>query len=169
MTSGQDLSAALAVTPGTVTEFLEARAGEAVYADKLRHAPVPAGPADRLGVAEGGRLTDRIVVLRGVVSDRPFVYAHSVLAPDRLPDAVCVALGSGDAPIGRLLVAHGLPLQREALPPPPGLPAPADPVLADLVARAALARSYRIVVHDRPVIAVEEWFLPAVLEALPDR
>ncbi|MGH9092047.1 MAG: chorismate--pyruvate lyase family protein [Acidimicrobiales bacterium] len=170
MTTGQELrdaelAAAVRVLPGTVTEFLEARAGEVVDAEVLsqRRTPAPAGNA--LGLAVGAELVSRSVLLTGRHSGRPFVYARSVLAAERLPPAVLRRLEESREPLGRVLADHGVATRREPVVGPPDLSPDADRVVGEL-GGAAVARRYRIACDGAVAVHVSEWFLRVTCDAL---
>jgi len=161
------LRRALEATSGTVTEFLESVAGEAVVAQRLRHRHVKAASPNALGLAAGEPVAERAVVLVGRASGRALVYAESTIACDRLPEAVCRRLTSGDDPIGRVLSEEGVAVGREPLGPVARPPGGLERGLASQVASSPLSRSYRLTVGGRPVIAIDEWFLPAVVAGRP--
>ena len=173
------LEQALSSHGGTVTQFLEAVAGEPIDAEKLRRLGLPAGASDPLDVPAGRPLVQRAVVLRGRRTGRRFVYAESTIAEDRLPPSVLDELEHSAAPIGRVLTRHGLPVLRRASRRPddaarcdaPG--SEASGTVAEVRPRelgsAPLRRAYAILVAGRPAIAVEEWFLPPAVDALRPR
>jgi chorismate-pyruvate lyase len=163
----EDLARALEESSGTVTEFLESVAGEPVVAHKLRHDRVAAVAGNALDLPVGEPLADRAVVLEGRSSGRAFVYAESMLACGRLPEVVCRRLTSGDDPIGRVLSEEGVDVGREPLEAMVRPPAGLEHRLASELAASPLARSYRITVAGLAVIAINEWFLPAVVGQLP--
>ncbi|MGP8060383.1 MAG: chorismate--pyruvate lyase family protein [Acidimicrobiales bacterium] len=149
---------------GTVTQFLESGAGEPIVARKLRHDQVRVPAANPLGLPAGEAVADRAVLLEGRTSGRSFAYAESSIACRRLPGAVCRRLASGDDPIGRVLVEEslivtGVPRGRTA-----GPRGPVGSGLAGELAASPLVRSYLLEVARIPVVAIDEWFLPAVLE-----
>ena len=72
--------------PGTVTHFLETLTGERVIADVVRQYPVTAGANNDLEVPTGQAMTHRIAVLRGLITDRPYLYAESTFVQERLPE-----------------------------------------------------------------------------------
>jgi chorismate-pyruvate lyase len=157
---GSESRRILVDTHDTVTQFLEVLTGESLLADVVRQELVRAGPDNGLGVAAGQSVTHRIAVLRGRATDRAYVYAESIFAPERLPEQVGAQLEGTDDPIGRILVAHGLKLTRESLP-----ELEADPQL-EFVDEVAFTRTYRLMIDGSPVFAIREWFLRAALEAL---
>jgi chorismate-pyruvate lyase len=142
-------------------------AGEAVVARRLRHRQVGAATPNALGLAVGEPVAERAVVLEGRASGRAFVYAESTIACARLPGVVCRRLTSGDDPIGRVLTEEGVAVAREPLGPVPRPAVGLERWLASQVAASPLSRSYRLTVGGRPVIAIDEWFLAAVVDGMP--
>lgn len=169
MTARQVLEETLGSNTGTVTDFLQALAEEPVDADKLIQEPVMCDPSHPFGGARCRSLVRRVVLLRGRRTHRPFVYAESLLAADRLPEGVRADLDDTDAPIGRVLVAHRLGIEREPLGRPRRAPADVRADLQSMIDQSLWSRSYRILLDQEPVIEIDEWFLPAVNEALGDR
>jgi chorismate-pyruvate lyase len=163
-----DLQRMLHDNPDTVTHFLEILTGDALSAEVISQYPADAGvdvAVDRaLGPRTGQSLTRRIALLRGYPSGLPYLYAESAFVPERLPDAVRRQLEQTSDPIGRVLVAHALPLAREALPPPE--PPPAAAVAPAGQAEIVWARAYRLLIDGAPVFAIREWFFRTVLDAL---
>jgi len=148
---------------GTVTDLIEAATGESLRAEVLRQEPVTAAVDDGLGDVTGQPRCQRVAVLRGSRSEVAYLYAESVFVPERLPATARRRLERTDDPIGRVLVAHGLPLTTEALvAPAPPHPAPALAVSdgSDIV----WARAYRLLVDGAPVFAIREWFFRSVLD-----
>ena len=162
---GTDLTAALEASGGTVTQFLEELAGEAVDADVLTQETEPAGTDNGLGLEPGAELLRREVLLTGRATGRRFVYAESAIAAERLPGSLRKRLEQSREPIGRVLSDHGIGIRRTAL---------AGSVVARrvdgrveaLIREAALSRRYLISSGGDPVIVVNEWFLPVVAETL---
>jgi chorismate-pyruvate lyase len=156
-------------TPSTVTHLLETLTGDSLSAEVISQCPAEAGrdgAVDRaLGPGTGQSLTRRIALLRGAPSGLPYLYAESAFVPERLPDAVRRQLEGTSDPIGRVLLAHALPLAREALPPPGALSLAAALVTAGQ-AEVVWARAYRLLIDGAPVFAIGEWFFRTVLDAL---
>jgi chorismate-pyruvate lyase len=162
---GTDLTAALEASGGTVTQFLEDLAGEAVDADILAQETEPAGSDNWLGLEPGAELLRREVLLTGRATRRRFVYAESAIAAERLPDSLRRRLEQSREPIGRVLLDHGIGIRRTAL---AGsvIARSTDGRVEALIREAPLSRRYLIVSGGDPVIVVNEWFLPVVAETL---
>ncbi len=147
-----------------MTQILESLTGKPIVADIVRQHPMAAAADNALGLAVGHSLIHRSAVLRGGAGTRPFVYAESTFAPDRLPERVQEELAGTSKPIGRILAGHGFALARAAS------PSLADPEQAPAVTvgdganEVILARAYLLLLNDLPVFAIREWFFDAVLD-----
>ena len=160
------LEVALERTGTSVTVFLEQLVGEPLDARQLRHAMIRAGAANSLAVGEGHPLLRRSAVLSGRSSDRPYLYAESLLVPERLPADVLRQLEATSNPIGRILAKERIGFTRSALPwsDPRRASVSGDPPVPD---QHLLARTYRIDIEDAPAILIWEWFLPGLAPFLP--
>ena len=159
-----DLEKILLGGPDTVTHALETLTGESLSAEVICQYPAPA-VGNTLAVTMGQSLTRRTAVLRGRPSGVPYLYAESAFVPERLPDGARHQLEHTGAPIGRVLVAHGLHLTRDPLA-PPDEPHPTAAVTASGQWGIVWARAYRLRVDGAPVFAIREWFFGSVLDAL---
>jgi chorismate lyase len=155
---GQELARHLRREGGTVTEFLERRAGEAILAEVVSQEKRRAGPDNALALAAGAPVVRRAVLLRGRSTGRKFVYAESTIASGRLPGSVMARLWGGREPIGRVLLEHGLSVRREAVGHAPALES-AAPGIEPLLQGLVLSHRQRVLVGGVPVIDVSEWFL----------
>ncbi len=97
------------------------------------------------------------------------MYAESLLFADRVPPEVRAVLDATNDPIGRVLVAHHLDVRRQPSPPPRHTPSGVGEDLDALVDLSPLSRSYRLLIDGEPAIEIDEWFLPAVEDALRER
>ena len=158
-----DLRAALESTSGTVTDFLEHLVGENIDAQTHHHDSVGAPKANGLRVAEGEPLLLRAATLRGRSSGRSYVHAESVIVVGRLPAEFCRRLEAGTDPIGRILDEMGIPVTRQGVGEPDGVPRPMSDAKVD---EYFLARIYRIDVERTPVMLITEWFLETLIPFL---
>jgi len=161
-----DLQRTLLHSSDTVTQILELLTGETIVADVVRQCAITAETDNVLGVVAGQPLTHRIAVLKGVTSERPYLYAESTFAPERLPESAGRQLARSSDPIGRIVVAHGFRLTREAL---PGPPLPEFPLAVSARGRTTevvWSRAYVLLLDDAPVFGIREWFFRSVLDAL---
>jgi chorismate-pyruvate lyase len=160
-----DLKKLLLESTGMVTELLEALFDEPIDAERLAHESLVAGSESVINVDEGHELLHRTALLRGRVTRRPYLYAESLIASERLPQTVTAELWESNTPLGRALVAQGLVFRRRMLGKPRGNPMCSDEQLLSLIQRVDASRSYHILIDDVTVVAVDEWFLPAALNA----
>lgn len=163
--SDRDRKTLLLESTGMVTELLEALFDEPVDAERLKHELLEAGADNLINVDEGHELLHRAALLRGRVTRRPYLYAESLIACDRLPEGVTAQLRHTDTPLGRALVAQDLVFRRKMLGHPRGTPRSCDEQLFTLIRSVDAKRSYQILIDDVPVVVVDEWFLPAVLDS----
>jgi chorismate-pyruvate lyase len=163
MTSAH-LKKVLLESTGMLTELLEALFGEPVDAERLKHETWEVDSDNVINTDVGHELLHRTALLRGRATKTPYLYAESLIACDRLPKAVSTQLGHTDTPLGRALASQGIDFTRKMLGEPRGCPMSTDEQLLALVRSADAGRSYRILIDDVPVVAVDEWFLPAALD-----
>ena len=169
----------LLTTDGTVTTLLEACTGEPIVTRTTRQT----GPASTdqlyagagawwrpdvalLELAPAEPVLARRVVLRGARSDVAYVFAESLVAPDRVPGAISDDLLGAGASLGRVLAAGRLETRRSIV---EIVAARADDVCDHMgVARrtALTRRTYTIVFGSRAVAAVTEWLVPGRLSAM---
>lgn len=99
------LQQVLLTTNGTVTEVLEAYAGEPILVVKLCQSFEQPTSRTRLEV-DDQRLLTRTVTLQGARSGTTFLHADSHIAADRVPAGMLNALLETRRPLGRLLNEH---------------------------------------------------------------
>jgi chorismate-pyruvate lyase len=162
--SDRDRRKLLLDSTGMVTELLEALFDEPIDAERIMHESLIAGANNTFDLDEGHELLHRAALLRGRVTRRPYLYAESLIACDRLPEAVTAQLRHTVTPLGRALVAQDLVFRRKMLGQPRGTPRSSDEELLTLIRSVDAKRSYQILIDDVPVVAVDEWFLPAALD-----
>ncbi|TCK18177.1 chorismate lyase [Thiogranum longum] len=106
----------LLTTDGTVTEILEAQLWEAIHIVKLFQDITDAETAiPFLDIGPGTRIMVRKVLLRGKYSHKNYIYAESILVPERLPDNIRESLMETQKPIGQLIMQNRMESFREIL------------------------------------------------------
>jgi len=106
----------LLTTDGTVTEVVEIYAGESMGVVKLAQDLVPIERAiEPLQIGLGRTVLSRKILLQGKISGDNFLYAESLIVPDRLDPEVQDGLLKGNKPIGYLIMAHRMETYREIL------------------------------------------------------
>jgi len=143
----------------TVTDLLEAHAGEAVEAFKLhqRHA-LPTRSDGGLALCGNETLLHRRVLLRTALSHRPLLYAQATVVVDRLPRGFVDALLHTDKPIGTLLRDFGIESRRVGLATGTEAAGPCASHLGLDADDTVITRIYCIVIRRRPAIAITERF-----------
>lgn len=150
----------------TVTRFLETLVGEEVIAEVVHQSDDGTDTGDYLSVTGGEPLIHRFAVLKGRSTERPYLWAESIYAPSRLPEAVCAELAGTSEPIGRVLTRHGLRLDRTPLSSPDHTEKPPPDVVTQSQFDLVWSRSYRLEVGGIATFAIHEWWLRSVLEVL---
>jgi chorismate-pyruvate lyase len=163
--SDRDRRKLLLDSTGMVTELLEALFDEPIDAERIMHESLRAGANNTFDLDEGHELLHRAALLRGRVTGARYLYAESLIASKRLPENVTAQLWDTDTPLGRALVAAGLEFRRTLLGEPHGKPMNVDEQLLTLIRSVDASRSYQILINNVPVATVDEWFLPAALDA----
>jgi chorismate-pyruvate lyase len=169
----------LLTTDGTVTTLLEACTGEPIVTRTTRQAgPATIGQlcadtgawwradADLLELAPEEPALARRVVLCGARSAVAYVFAESLVAPDRVPGATSVDLLGAGASLGRVLAAGRLETRRSIV---EIAASRADDVCDHMAVNrrtALIRRTYTIGWGRRSVAAVTEWLVPGRLSAM---
>ena len=149
----------LLVTDGTVTNILEAYAGERIRVVKVRQSIERSAADDPdLEIEAGEDVMHREVLLQGRDTRRTLVHAVSHIVPNRLSPAVRTGLLESDKPIGLLLEENRTETYRQILwrrrerAGEYGRAFGIDP------ADTMVARSYRILAGGWPIMLITERF-----------
>lgn len=159
----EPLARILATTDGTVTEILEAWADDNVAVGHLsQREALLARPLSPLEANVHDLVLRRDVLLVGARTQRPLLYAESLILLTRLPAPIRNGLRKGRTPIGKLIRANRLETYREFL--FLGRAAAGLLALQFRVAPADLLieRTYRIFAGGRPIMLINEKF-PALM------
>lgn len=146
-------------TDGTLTEILEAYLSEKIKLVKLSETLAPAAEDNPLLDIEGGQeVIERKILLQGKISLNNWVYAESILVPDRLEEKLKHGLLVSQEPMGRLWLEHRLETFKEIV------DSAWEPA-ADLARHfkieksdKLLSRSYRVFSGRKPIILITEKF-----------
>jgi chorismate-pyruvate lyase len=149
----------LVTTDGTVTDVLAVAFLEPIELVKIS-VTVGASPerVPSLDLAAGATTMQRRIVLRGAKTARPYAYAETVVAIDRLPPALRADLVAGVVPIGQLWQTHRLETWKER---PTVRERPAGSTATHLNIAAAdpvIERAYRTFTGGAPAFHVTEVF-----------
>lgn len=149
-----------------VTPMLEARFAESLRAAWVSQVLLPAGEglAESLHIGPAHRVLARRILLQGRRSGTCYLVGESRIVLDRLPRLMAKGLLETSLPIGTLLARSGLVTMRDRV-------EYSSERAGELLARrlrtphGALVptRRYRIS-GQRPLMVVQEWFGPALLE-----
>lgn len=146
-------------TDGTLTEILEAYLSEKIKLVKLSEIIEPiTGDNLFLDIASGQEVLQRKILLQGKISRNNWVYAESILVPDRLDEKLKNGLLVSQEPMGRLWLEHRLETFKEIV---DSAREPAED-LADYFklkrSDKLLSRTYRVFSGRRPIILITEKF-----------
>lgn len=104
----------LLTTDGTVTHILEAYLFEQIQVIKLSEKSIELKQdVPAMELTKGAEVVNRKVLLRGRISRRNFIYAESILVPDRLDPSFRDNLLNTKVPIGRLWFERRVPTFKE--------------------------------------------------------
>lgn len=149
----------LLVTDGTLTKMLETYAHEAIQVFKL--AETNKSMQQELDVLElipGDTVIERKILLQGCQSQRNWLYAESLLIPQRLPTTFQEQLLTTREPIGKLWLKHKVETFKEII---TTYRQPAGPI-ADYFNLnpfdQLLCRTYRVLSNRTPVMMITEKF-----------
>ena len=154
-------------TDGTVTDILEAYAGEPMEVVKMLQVFDTANGRDAELLASGDRVLRRRVLLRGRHSRRTLLYAQAVVVPERLDQAILDGLLETDKPIGVLLKEHRTETFREILEIGRQPAGPSGAHFGIATDAELIFRTYRIMVGNQPVILITEKFPADFFRGLP--
>lgn len=149
----------LLTTDGTLTEILEAYLLEKIQLVKLSEKLVKiAKPIPALDLAVDTEAIERKVLLRGKISLNNFIYAKSIIVPERLDSRFKSRLIESQEPIGRLFLEHKIETFKEII----------DSTIETSeelfhyfnIAREdkMLSRTYRVFSNRQPIMMITEKF-----------
>lgn len=155
----EPLERALLVIDGTLTHFLEAYRMEPIEVVNLGQTEESLDcDHEWLELARGSMVMSRRVLLKGRHSGRVYASAASLVAPERLTQALKDKMGEMPKGLGRMLLSGRTEQYRELLwygkQASAELPGEMRLPLGDY----CLTRTYRIVVRGRPAMLITEWF-----------
>jgi chorismate-pyruvate lyase len=149
----------LLVTDGTLTDTLEAAFLEPIGLRKIALDILTAtARVDELEICPGQPLLQRKILLYGETSLRPYVYAESLLALDRLPAKFREELIHSDTPMGRLWSEHKMETWKELLTVGRYRTEKLAGYLGTEPGADCLMRRYRLISGGLPLMTIEEHF-----------
>ena len=156
----------LLTTDGMVTEMLEAYLWERMIVVKLSQEHVPSQvDVPELEIRKGENVLQRTILLRGRMSHKNHIYAHSIIAPDRLDDRMRDGLVRSGKAIGLLILEDRLETFREIL--SCGREQAGDLAEHFLIDPDAylIYRTYRVIVNRSPIMLITEKFPESEFQA----
>lgn len=149
----------LLATDGTLTDILEAYLAESMRVVKL-HQETESTRADiaELDLPPGRTIIRRRILLRGKWSHKNYIYAESILAPERLNEHLRTGVMSTQKPLGQLMIEAALETRREIL--HCHLELAADLGRYFDIAKGAqlISRTYRIFTAGKAIMLITEKF-----------
>ena len=149
----------LLTTDGTVTEMLEAYTLEQINVVKLAEGLVSSvQEIPVLELKRGTQVIERKILLQGKISRKNYLYAESIIVPERLDEIFQDALLKSETPIGKLWLQYKVETFKEIV------DTGKEPTgkLADyfLVEKEdkMLFRTYRVFNNRQPVMMITEKF-----------
>ncbi|MEH2405206.1 chorismate--pyruvate lyase family protein [Nostoc sp.] len=149
----------LLTTDGTLTEILEAYLLEKIQLVKLSEELMKiAKPILALDLEVGTQVIERKVLLRGKISLNNFIYAESIIVPERLDNRFKSRLIESQEPIGRLWLEHKLETFKEII--DSGVETSEELFNYFNIAREdkMLSRTYRVFSNQQPIMMITEKF-----------
>jgi chorismate-pyruvate lyase len=149
----------LLTTDGTLTKILEAYLSEEIQMVKLsERSLISTQDIPWLELEWGSEVIERKILLQGKESRRNFLYAESILIPERLDKHFRGQLLESEIPLGKLMLAHRMETFKEIITSgkesPNGLSAFFQINNEDKL----LSRTYRRSHHSKPVMLITEKF-----------
>ena len=149
----------LLTTDGTLTDILEAYLFEQIRVAKLsEELTVAASDIPLLDLEQGTEIIDRRILLQGRISHRNFIYAESIIVPDRLDELFRNELLKTRMPIGKIWLEHKVETFKEIVRSgrePAGELATYFDISPD---DYLLFRSYRVISHRKATMLITEKF-----------
>ena len=146
-------------TDGTLTEILEAFLYEKIRLVKLSEGTVSiAKKLPSLDLDVGHGVIERRVLLQGKISHSNWIYAESLIVPDRLDDRYRERLLKSQESIGRLWLEHRVETYKEIIDSarePAGSLATHFPISPE---DYLLSRTYRVFSGGQPIMMITEKF-----------
>lgn len=146
-------------TDGTLTEILEAYLDEKIRVIKLSEGVVSIVKDNRaLEIKVGSQVIERRVLLQGKISHRNWIYAESVIVPERLDELHRERLLRSQESIGRLWLEHRVETFKEII---DSARESAGEVAQhfDIDPETRLfSRTYRVFSNRKPVMTITEKF-----------
>ncbi len=149
----------LLTTDGTLTEILEAYLLEKIQVVKLSEGLVSiTRDLPQLELKRGSEVIERKILLQGKISRKNFIYAESILIPDRLDDNFKNELLKSKTPLGRLWLEHKIETFKEIVDSSKELAANLSAYFPINNEDSMLSRSYRVFSKRQAIMMITEKF-----------
>ena len=151
----------LLITDGTLTNILETYVGEKLHVIKIAEETRSEVDTDALWLLDlqpGSDLIERRIVLQGKVSRRNWLYAESLIAPERLEPGFRERLTHSQEPIGKLWLEHKVETFKEITTTYQEPAGPLAPYFDIHPLDRLLCRTYRVLSRRQPIMLITEKF-----------
>ncbi len=149
----------LLTTDGTVTEILEAQFREQIDLIKLfQEKRISDVDIPYLDIRSGTEILVRKILLQGSESKINYIYAESILVPERLDDFLQEELITTDKPLGRLMIEDKTETFREILSCKNENAEELGEYFDQVENSTLISRAYRIFANKKPIILITEKF-----------
>lgn len=146
-------------TDGTLTDILEAYLFEAVQIVKLSEELVSLKQDNlSLDLNKGSEVIERKVLLQGKISRKNFIYAESLIVPERLEQDFKTSLLTSQIPLGQLWLKHKLETFKEIVDSGKEMANDLSSYFNIQIEQNMLFRSYRLFNNRRPIMIITEKF-----------
>ena len=146
-------------TDGTLTEILEAYLFEKINITKLSEGTVLlTNPVKYLELEVGQEVIERKVLLQGKISRKNWIYAESLIVPDRLEEKYRKRLLQSQESIGRLWLEHKVETFKEIVDSSREIAGDLADYFKIKPEDKLLSRTYRAFTKGQPIMMITEKF-----------
>jgi chorismate-pyruvate lyase len=146
-------------TDGTLTDILEAYIFEQIKVIKISETLSPAlEDMEVLELKKNTDIIDRRVLLQGKISRKNFIYAESIIIPDRLDEQFREELLKSKTPIGRLWLEYKMETFKEIVDSKKRIADELAPYFNIQPEDYLFSRTYRVFSGRRPTLMITEMF-----------
>ncbi|MFK8066880.1 MAG: chorismate pyruvate-lyase family protein [Gammaproteobacteria bacterium] len=150
----------LLTTDGTVTEILEAQFWEKINLIKLfQQQTICDVDVPYLDIKSGTEILTRKILLQGDDTKTNYIYAESILVPEKLDQNLQQGLINTDKPLGRLMIEAKTETYREILSCKQEKSDELNEHFDQNPDSDLVSRTYRVFANQKPIILITEKFL----------
>jgi chorismate-pyruvate lyase len=159
----------LLITDGTLTEILEAYLFEKIEVIKLaEHLTPSVGNNSFLEILIGQELLTRKILLQGKKSKQNWVYAESIIVPERLEKKFIERLITSHTPIGKLWLEYKIEVFKEMMSLSRESAGDLSRYFQITPQDFLLSRTYRVFSNRQPIMMITEKFPETYFTLIPD-